>query len=308
MESLANLECFVRSAEAGGFSGAARRLGLTPAAVSRNVAHLERNLGVRLFHRSTRSLTLTETGERFLLALRDDLAGVQAAIAAVAGGDQPAGVLRVSMSLTFGADVVLPLLPEFLARYPLVRPDWRFENRQVDLVAEGYDAAIGGGFDLPVGFVARPLAPAHIVAVASPSLLEGRALPSHPAELSGWSGVVMRSDTTGRIREWTFRNPAGEEAPARLAQSVVVNDPAAVRQAARLGLGVAMLAMPDVVADLATGRLVRLAPRWWADAGAISIYYSSRAQLPAKTRAFVDHVVEQFRRERLADRFDGSLG
>lgn len=191
------------------------------------------------------------------------------------------------MSLTFGADVILPMLPEFLERYPLVRPDWRFENRQVDLVAEGYDVAIGGGFDLSVGLVARPLAPAHIVAVASPSLLKGRALPSHPTELAGWTGIVMRSDTTGRIREWTFRNVAGEEAPAPLPHSIVVNDPAALRQAARLGLGVAMLALPDVVGDLKTGRLVRLAPRWWADAGAISIYFSNRVQLPGKTRTFV---------------------
>jgi DNA-binding transcriptional LysR family regulator len=308
MESLANLESFVRSAEAGGFSAAARRLGLTPAGVSRNVAQLERNLGVRLFHRSTRSLTLTETGERFLLALREDLAGVQAAIAAVAGGDEPAGVLRVSMSVTFGADVILPMLPEFLARYPLVRPDWRFENRQVDLVTEGYDAAIGGGFDLSSGLVARPLAPAHIVAVASPILVEGRALPANPAHLADWNGIVMRSDTTGRVREWTLRDAAGDEAIAPLPHSIVVNDPAALRQSARLGLGVAMVAMPDVLADLESGRLVRLAPRWWADAGAISVYYASRALLPAKTRAFVDHVAECFRRERLAERFAGSLG
>lgn len=308
MESIANLEAFVRSAEAEGFSAAARRMGLTPAAVSRNVAQLERNLGVRLFHRSTRSLTLTETGERFLLALRDDLAGVQAAIEAVSGGDEPAGVLRVSMSLTFGADVILPMLPEFLARCPQVRPDWRFENRQVDLVAEGYDAAIGGGFDLAGGLVARPLAPAHIVVVASPDFMVGKTLPSHPAHLADWNGIVMRSDTTGRIREWSLRNANGDEAPARSRHAVVVNDPAALRQAARLGLGVAMVAVPDILGDLEAGRLVRLLPRWWADAGAISIYFASRVQLPAKTRVFVDHVAEVFRRERLAERFAGSIG
>lgn len=308
LESLANLESFVRSADGGSFSDAARRMGLTPAAVSRNVAQLERNLGVRLFHRSTRSLALTEPGERFLLALRDDLAGVQAAIAAVAGGDEPAGVLKVSLSITFGTEVILPMLPEFLARHPLIRPDWRFENRQVDLVAEGYDAAIGGGFDLSPGLVARPLAPAHIVAVAAPGYLAGRVPPAHPEDLARMDGVVMRSDTTGLVRRWSLRNAAGDEAIAPLPHTLVVNDPAALRQSARVGLGVAMLALPDVIADLEAGRLVRVLPRWWADAGAISLYYASRAHLPAKTRAFIDHVAEIFRRERLAERFAGSLG
>src|SRR5262245_49555238 len=118
METLANLESFVRSAESGSFSEAARRLALTPAAVSRNVAMLERNLGVRLFHRSTRKLTLTEAGERFLLAIEGSLAGLQAAIAGMAAEHgEPAGVLKVSMAPTFGIAHLLPLLPEFLGRY-----------------------------------------------------------------------------------------------------------------------------------------------------------------------------------------------
>src|SRR3954451_6692096 len=128
METLANLEAFVRSAESGGFSPAARRLALTPAAVSRNVAMLERNLGVRLFHRSTRKLTLTEAGERFMVAIRSNLEELQASIASVATDTgQPAGALKVSMSLTFGVDYIVPLLPEFLKQYPKVRPDWQFE-------------------------------------------------------------------------------------------------------------------------------------------------------------------------------------
>src|SRR5258705_1126458 len=137
METLASLECFVRSPETGSFSTTARRLSLTPAAVSRNVAMLERNLGVRLFHRSTRRLTLTEAGERFLLAIRSNLEELQASIASVATDrGEPAGVLKVSMGLTFGVDYIMPLRPAFLARYPGVRPDWQFESRQVDLIAE----------------------------------------------------------------------------------------------------------------------------------------------------------------------------
>src|SRR5713226_6278343 len=162
METLANLESFVRSAETGGFSAAARRLSLTPAAVSRNVAMLERNLGVRLFQRSTRKLILTEAGERFLHAIRGSLEELQASIASTATHrGEPAGVLRVSMGLTFGVDY-----PDFLKLYPKVHPDWQFESRQVDLIAEGFDAAIGGGVELPPGLVSRVLAPLHIIAVA----------------------------------------------------------------------------------------------------------------------------------------------
>lgn len=160
METLANLEAFVRSAECGSFSEAARRLSLTPAAVSRNVAMLERNLGVRLFHRSTRKLTLTEAGEGFRQAVAGNLEGLQAAIAGVSvDAGEPVGTLKVSLPPTFGMSHVMPLLPGFLARHPRVRPEWHFENRHVDLVAEGYDAAIGGGFALSPGIVARTLAP-----------------------------------------------------------------------------------------------------------------------------------------------------
>src|SRR5690242_15563879 len=113
MESLANLESFVRTAEFGGFSAAARRLGLTPAAVSRNVAQLEANLGVRLFQRSTRRLALTEAGERFLADVSSGLESVKAAIASVsANSTAPTGVLKVSMGVIFGLHYIVPMLPE----------------------------------------------------------------------------------------------------------------------------------------------------------------------------------------------------
>lgn len=309
METLANLESFVRSAESGSFSAAARRLALTPAAVSRNVAMLERNLGVRLFQRSTRKLTLTEAGESFLTAIGGNLESLQNAIAAVSAEDgQPAGVLKISLAPTFGMSHVLPLLPEFLQRYPRIRPEWHFENRAVDLIAEGYDAAIGGGFELAPGVVARTLAPAHIIAVASPAYLARRTPPADPSGLIELDGVVMRSLTSGRIRTWNMRNAQGDEAAAVMRESIVVNDPAALRESARLGLGVALLAVPDVLPWLESGELVRVLPRWWADAGAISLYYASRSLLPGKTRVFIDFVVEAFEREDYARRFAGSLG
>jgi DNA-binding transcriptional LysR family regulator len=309
METLANLESFVRSAESGGFSSAARRLSLTPAAVSRNVAMLERNLGTRLFHRSTRKLTLTEAGERFLHAIQGNLEELQASIASVATvrGD-PAGILRISMGLTFGVDYIVPLLPEFMQRYPNVRPHWQFESRQVDLVAEGFDAAIGGGIALAPGVVSRALAPLHIIAVAAPSYMKSRTLPADPSGLATFDGIVMRSSRTGRVRERMMRDAAGAEMAAALKETVVFDDPEATCRAALLGLGVTLIAVPHALPHLESGALVRLAPHWYADGGPISIYYASRTLLPPKTRVFIDFVVEAFRRDRLAERFAGSLG
>ena len=309
METLTNLESFVRSAEAGSFSAAARRLGLTPAAISRNVAMLERNLGARLFQRSTRKLTLTEAGEHFLQAVRGHLEGLQEAIAGVATEqDEPAGLLRLSLSPSFGMEYILPLLPAFLARHPHVRADWQFENRQIDLIAEGFDAAIGGGFELSSGVVARALAPAHVIAVASPAYLKGRAPPADPSELAAFDGIVMRGSRTGRVRQWTMRDAAGAEMTAALPETIRFNDPLAMIRAALLGLGVTLVAVPDVLSHLKSGALVRLLPRWYADAGMISLYYANRTLVPAKTRAFVDHVLKAFRRDRLAERFSGVPG
>lgn len=297
METLANLESFVRSAETGSFSAAARLLALTPAAVSRNVAMLERNLGVRLFQRSTRKLSLTEAGERLLASIGGNLQALQSAISAVSSDrSEPAGVLKVSLAPTFGIGHVLPLLPGFLALYPLIRPEWHFENRQVDLIAEGYDAAIGGGFELTPGVISRTLAAADIVAVASPAYMAGRALPDSPEHLDRFDGIVMRGSRTGRIRQWVMQDGAGNEAQANISENIVLNDPAAMREAAILGLGVTLLVLPDVAANIERGELVRLLPDWYANAGPISLYYPSRTLMPAKTRVFIDFVVEAFQR------------
>lgn len=307
METLANLEAFIYSAECGGFSAAARRLGLTPAAVSRNVAMLERNLGVRLFQRSTRSLTLTEDGERFLASVTTGVEAIQLAIANVTTHTGiPAGVLKVSMALTFGLDYVLPLLPAFMQRYPGVVPDWSFENRQVDLIAEGFDAAIGGGMELASGVVARQLAPLHVVAVASPDYMQGRQPPEHPDDLAGLDGIAMRSALSGRIRVWKMRNGEGAEATLELKARSVANDPEALCRMALMGLGVALIAVPFVLPHLEKGTLQRVLPDWYSDLGAISLYFTSQKLLPAKTRAFIDHVSSAFLEQDLARRFSAN--
>ncbi|MBM7060645.1 LysR family transcriptional regulator [Pseudomonas sp. UL073] len=304
MDTLNCIECFVRSAEAGSFAAAARRLGLTPAAVGKNVARLEAGLQVRLFQRSTRSLSLTEAGEHFLREAGGGLDILQVAMANLASRQgQPAGVLKVSMGVAFGRLYILPLLKEFLARYPDVQPDWRFDNRPVDLIAEGYDAAIGGGFELPPGVVARALAPAHRVLLASPNYLAARGVPQKPEDLSGHDGILIRSPQTGRIRSAMLRSGDGRETPLDLRARILLDDPEAACDVALMDFGIILVAMPHALPYLADGRLIRVLPDWYVDTGVISIHFAAQKQLPQKTRLFIDFVVEQFRLQGLDRRF-----
>jgi DNA-binding transcriptional LysR family regulator len=306
MAELPHLLSFTQAAAQGSFSAAARVLGLTPAAVSKNVARLEGELGVRLFQRTTRHLTLTEGGEAFLQQVAGPLAALQTALSGVRrGGEAPAGTLKVSMGPGFGRNFLVPLLGDFLARYPAVVPDWHFDNRQVNLVGEGFDAAIGGGFELTPGVVARELAPVHIVAVASPAYLTGRPLPRSPQDLAGFDGIVRRSSPTGRVRPWTLRSRRAAEQMVPCKPRLVFSDPEAMALAARLGLGVALLPMPFAFGHIRSGELVRLLPGWYSDAGPLSLYYPSRRMLPAKTRVFVEFVLERFRQADFARLVDG---
>lgn len=306
MQNLSHLDAFVRAADASSFSAAARQLGITPAAVSKNVARLEASLGVRLFQRSTRRLTLTEGGERLLQQVRDPLTSLDDATRSVAEQDrQPAGTLKVSMGQAFGRTYVVPLLSGFLQRYPAVLPDWHFDNRQIDLIGEGFDAAIGGGIELTPGVVARELARPHVVATASPGYLAGKRLPKHPSDLVDFDGIGRRSDPTGRVRTWVLRNAKGEEAAADMPPRVIFSDPEAMCQAALMGLGIALLPMPFALPWLQSGALVRVLPNWWGDVGPLSLYYPSKKNLPARTRVFVDYVVAQFREQDFARRMQG---
>ncbi len=306
MADLSLLTSFVRTTEHGSFSAAARSLGVSAAAVSKNVAHLEAHVGVRLFHRSTRRLALTDAGERFLAQVRDPLASLDAAMTGIGDeADEPSGTLKVGMGQALGRNFLVPLLGEFLARYPAIVPDWHFDNRRMDLVGEGFDAAVGGGFALSQGLVARELAPVHIVAVAAPAYLAGRALPQQPDDFAGLDGIMRRSTPSGRVRPWTLRTRRGVDQPVPCRPRLIFSDPEAIALAARQGLGVALVPMPFAFVHIASGELVRLLPGWYGDAGPLSIYYPSRRLLPAKTSAFVEFVVNRFRASGFAKLVDG---
>jgi DNA-binding transcriptional LysR family regulator len=304
METLSSIESFVRSAELGSFSAAARRLSLTPGGVSKNVAKLESDLGVRLFHRSTRSLTLTEAGEQFLAQVSGGLDAIQSAIAntsTVAG--QPAGTLKVGMAMAFGRDHILPLLGQFLREYPAIKPDWRFDNRQVDLIGEGFDAAIGGGIDIAPGVVVRELARIHLVLVASPEYLANKFVPKTPADLSRLDALIRYSQTTNRPTPWHLKTVAGDQVSLELTPCATLNDPEMLCNAAIAGLGIAHVPMPHALRHLESGALVRVLPDWYTETGVISLYFAAKKLMPAKTRVFVDFIVEKFRAERYSEKW-----
>ncbi|WP_445570720.1 LysR family transcriptional regulator [Pseudomonas sp. E102] len=304
MESFSSIECFVRSAEVGSFAEAARRLGVTPAAVGKSVAKLEARMGVRLFQRSTRSLRLTEAGQLFLGEVGSSFNTIQNAVANLASaGGQPAGTLKVSMGTAFGRLYVVPLLGELLRRYPAISPDWHFDNRQVDLIGQGFDAAIGGGFELPQGVVARKLAVAHRVLVASGDYLQKYPGIIEPGDLAHHRGILIRSPQTGRVRSWQLTSRDQQHSPLMLKPGMTMSDSEADCAAAAQGLGIGLVSMPVALPFLDSGAVQRVLPDWYVDDGNISIYYAEHKLLPGKTRAFVDFIIEQFGEQGLARRF-----
>ncbi|SFP62183.1 LysR family transcriptional regulator [Pseudomonas sp. NFPP28] len=307
MESFGSIECFVRSAEGGSFAEAARHLSLTPAAVGKSVAKLEARLGVRLFQRSTRRLTLTEAGKLFLEEVSGSLTTIQNAVANLASAEgRPVGTLKVSMGTVFGNRYVVPLLDAFMRRFPDISPDWHFDNRQVDLIGQGFDAAIGGGFELPQGVVARKLTPAHRVLVASPDYLAQHPPVRVPEDLARCHGILIRSPQTGRVRSWQLTSTEREHRPLVLRPSMTMSDSEAACCASAQGLGVALVSMPMAVPFLDSGAVVRVLPDWYVDDGNISIYYAEHKLLPGKTRAFVDFIIEQFAEQQLNQRFSAA--
>ncbi|CAH0348198.1 LysR family transcriptional regulator [Aquabacterium sp. CECT 9606] len=298
------LDAFIASADEGSFSAAARLLGVTPAAVSKSVAQLEARLGVRLFQRSTRSLALTTDGDRLYSQVRLPWSEISDALTDLRqGAGKPAGTLKVALAHTVGREYVLPLLGEFVRRYPDVVPDLHFDNRQVDLVAQGFDVAIGGGIELTDALIARELSRVRIVLVASPAYLKAHRTPKHPQDLARHSGLLRRSLATGRLVPWTLKNNEGAELVAHVRPVMVLDDPEAMARAAATGMGIAMLPMPHALPLLESGALVRVLRDWHAETRPLSIYYTSRKLVPAKVRVFVDYILQEFPASGQAARF-----
>lgn len=310
MDVLTALDMLIRSAEQGSFAAAARQLGVTPVAVGKQVTKLERGLGVQLVVRTTRSFALTEAGQRLVAEARSGVLAVQNALDATNQRTEGiVGTLRVNLAPAFGRRYVLPLVGPFLDQHPRLRLDWQFENRHVDLVAEGFDLGIAGAVDLAGGLVARTLAPLHQVVVATPAYLAGAGvpLPVLPDDLPAHRLIAMRSSSSGRVRPWNLRSRSGT-ATVTPDPRIVVNDPDAVRDAVLAGYGIGLSGLSHVLPDLEAGDLVRLLPDWWVDLGRIVLYHPSSRLLPAKTRAFSDFLMVAFAAKGWASRLDASAG
>ena len=297
MKNLQGLLSFLESSSAGSFTRAAAQLGLTPAAVSKNVLKLEAELGVRLFNRSTRRIRLTTEGEAFALQARDALRALDDAVAQVSQGQaEPSGRVRISVGSSFGRRYVLPVLPELLRRHPLLQIEVSLDNRTADLVGEGYDIGIRGGVVRDSSLVARRIAQLPLVLVASPDYLARRGVPVSQADLAGHDLLVTRFGS-GAVSNWRFRTSGrGAEVldwapPARLQAS----DPEALVDLAMTGAGVLQVALHHVVGALRAGQLKLLLGHIHdADEREIVLHYPHRQFLSPRVRVVVEALLAHF--------------
>ena len=253
MSQSEEMAAFVRISERGGFAAAARASALTPSALSKLVSRLERRLGVRLLHRTTRRLALTAEGEIYLARARDIIAQIEAAEAEVTAGlARPRGHLRVNTGSAFAKHRLLPALPEFLTRYPDITFDLAINDRRVDAVAEQADVLLRVGVLDDSSLVARKLTEVRRVICASPEYLARHGMPTSPAELAGHECVVLRG--LARLTAWPFRQ-GDAIVPLPISGRLTCDGADALLDMALAGLGIIRVTDFLVERALAEGRL-----------------------------------------------------
>jgi DNA-binding transcriptional LysR family regulator len=291
MESLSGIAAFVQAAEHLSFVAAGRTLGISASAVGKSIARLEESVGARLFHRTTRRIALTEEGAAFYERCRrilDDLRDAEAMLSSTTRA--PRGRLRVSVP-TIGYRFLLPVIPAFRQRYPDIDLDIDFNDRLVDIVEEGLDAAIRSGPLTDSSLMARRLGQFRFVLCASPSYLERNGAPQSPKDLERHDCLRFRFPTTGKLQIWPLAEAEGID-PFRRLSPLTCNNMEALRGAAISGLGIAY--MPDFLArDAVESGLLRLVLEdHLADPGQFSILWPSNRLVSPRLRVFIDHIVE----------------
>lgn len=288
MKGLQPLLAFAETAKRGSFAAAAREIGGTPSTLAKAVARLESALGVRLFYRTTRQVSLTPDGERLyqrcqrvlteLEALQADAAGIHA---------EPTGTLRIDLPIVYGKRFVLPLLAELVRQYPSLQLDVRLQDGYADLVRDGIDLAVRVGDLQDSTLVAHRIDYQQLVLVASPTYLRHHAPPVSLDELAAHAALLFRQPRIGRPKPWLFRrdDELVEVAPA---PRLLFNDGEAIVEAARLGLGLCQV--PDIMVDgeLTSGRLVEVLADCRPDAAPISVIYPSGRLLPARVSLTIE--------------------
>jgi len=292
MDLLGALGILVRVVETGSFSAVARERELSQAAVARQVSQLEEHFGVRLFHRTTRKLSLTDDGEMLLGLARPVLDGVDGLEAALGRQSaSPVGLVRVGVTVA-ASRLLAQRLPTLLADHPGLKVELVVGDRLGDMIEERLDLAMRVGEIKDASLVARRSGTAVRVAAAAPSYIKRHGEPSSPAELANHTCIVH--DVGPNSDVWTFVTPDGPKG-FRVSGGFLANDVRAVHLAARTGYGIAYLALFEVAEDLRNGRLVRVLRGFPAPGVPFSLVYPSRRHLAPRTRLVIDFIWEQVR-------------
>ena len=289
---LIELDAVLAVARHRGFRAAATELGMSRSALSHSIAALEAKLGVRLFHRTTRSVSLTEAGEQFVSGVAPALGQIREAMArAGSHRDTPAGTLRINTSAG-AARQMEPLVFEYLRRYPDMTVDIVTEGRLVDIVVDGFDAGVRLAEMVPRDMIAVPLGPdQRFAVVGSPAYFKQHPKPRTPADLSRHRCIRSRLPSAG-IYRWEFERH-GEVLAIDGEGPLILDEPNLMLAAARAGFGLAYLTEWNVAADLAAGSLVRVLDEWTPPFRRLSLYYPGRRHVPAALRAMIDLIREK---------------
>lgn len=288
-DQLTGIGAFAAVAERRSFTAAAAALDVSPSALSHAVRTLEGRLGIRLLDRSTRSVGLTEAGERYLARVRPALDELIAAAEDLDElRDTPSGVLRLDISRPAYFSVLSSRLAAFRAAYPDIRLELTLADSLSDIVANGCDAGIRLGETLQQDMVALPIGEGlETVVAAAPAYFAGRPKPSRPEDLAGHECLNFRFPSSGVIYRWQFERE-GREVDIAVPGAIVANDALVLRDMARAGLGIGYFLSDMVAGDLASGRLIRVLENWSPRFPGHYLYYSSRRHPPAKLRALID--------------------
>jgi len=291
--SYAGVIAFLAVAAAGSFSRAADRLGIGRSAVSRNVRKLENQLDTRLFHRTTRSTSLTREGELFYENCRPGMERIVRALDDMRElrNGPPRGHLRIQSTPAFGRKVVAPLLPRFHARFPDITTELLLSEQAVDFATDRVDVAFRDGRLEDSDIVAKRLMPMQLIACASPSYMAFHGMPRTIEELDRHRCIAFRA-ASGRISDWEFKTD-GQVRRHQVAALHVFNDMDLVMQAALAGQGVAQLPGYLVCEAIRSGRLAACLAQHTSDVGGHYLCYLSRKHLPARIRVFADHVIDE---------------
>jgi DNA-binding transcriptional LysR family regulator len=290
MDVLGGLQTFVRVNETGSFSAVARELNTSQSAVTRQVAQLEQHFGVRLFHRTTRRLSLTDDGQALLTHATHLIASAEEMEAALGRqSGEPRGLVRLGTSVAGGL-FLATRLPVLLARHPGLSVELIMRDQHSDMIEERLDLAFRSGEIADVSLVARRAGVLGRAVVAAPIYLERSGAPSTPAELA--DHVCLIHDATPDPSVWRFAGPDGPMS-VQVTGAFLANDSESVRRAARAGHGVALLPEIQVLDDLRAGRLFRLLEDYPSQRVPVHIVYPSRRNLAPRTRVVMDFLLQQ---------------